>query len=83
MMKQTVMKMLSKIDALIKWSATLVLIVGSFVNSMQVYPQGPWLLVAGGVLWLISAIRMKDRALITTNAVMVFAGAGPLIYKML
>lgn len=70
-------------DSVIKWSATVVLIVGSFVNSMQVYPQGPWLLVLGGVLWLVSALRMRDRALIVTNAVMVCAGAGPLIYKML
>ena len=70
-------------DSLIKWSATLVLIAGSFVNSMQIYPQGPWILVFGGFLWLISALRMRDRALIVTNAVMVFAGAGPLIYKML
>ena len=70
-------------DSIIKWSATLVLIVGSFVNSLQMYPEGPWILVLGGVLWLTSAIRMQDRALIVTNAVMVFAGAGPLIYKML
>jgi hypothetical protein len=70
-------------DSVIKWSATLILIVGSFVNSMQIYPQGPWLLVLGGVLWLISAVRMQDRALIVTNAVMVLAGAGPLIYRML
>lgn len=71
------------IDAVIKWSATVILIVGSFVNSMRVYPEGPWLLVLGGVLWLISAIKMQDRALIVTNAVMVCAGAGPLIYNLL
>lgn len=70
-------------DNVIKWTATAVLIVGSFVNSMQIYPQGPWLLVFGGVLWLISAIRMQDRALIVTNAVMVLAGAGPLVYKLI
>jgi len=70
-------------DSVIKWAATLILIIGSFVNSMQVYPQGPWLLVLGGLLWLLSAIRMRDRALIVTNAVMAVAGAGPLIYRML
>ena len=70
-------------DKVVKWSATLVLISGAVINSFGYYPQGPWMLVAGGVLWLITAIHMRDHALIITNLATIVAGTGPLIYKML
>lgn len=60
---------MSKID-LQKWTATLVLIIGSGVNGLGYYPAGPLLLVLGGLIWLAVAVQVRDRALITTNAVM-------------
>ena len=67
----------------IKWIATFVLIIGSFVNSMGYYPLGPSILVFGGILWLWVSIKMKDKPLIVTNAVMIMAGGLPLIWKLL
>lgn len=64
----------------VKWLATLVLIVGSFVNSMGWYPMGPFILVSGGCLWLWVSIKMRDKPLIVTNAVMILAGGLPLLW---
>ena len=66
---------------LIKWAATMVLIVGSAVNSSGFYPQGPLVLLAGGVLWLLASLQMRDLQLIVTNSVMVLAGAVPLLWR--
>lgn len=66
----------------IKWTATFVLIAGSFVNSMGYYPLGPLILLAGGLLWLWVSIKMKDRPLIVTNAAMFLAGGLPLLWKL-
>ena len=53
-----------------KWLATAVLIIGSAVNGLGYYPAGPALLALGGLIWLAVAVQLRDRALITTNAVM-------------
>ena len=54
----------------LKWTATLVLIVGTAVNSAGYYPQGPAILFAGGLIWLVVAIQWREPALIVTNVVM-------------
>lgn len=74
------------VDALIKWSATIVLIVGSYINSAHVGSNidlGPWMLVLGGLLWLVQSIRWRESSLIVTNAFMVIAGGTPLIVSLL
>jgi hypothetical protein len=62
-----------------KWTATLILIVGSAVNGWGMYPLGPILLALGGLIWLLVAVQLGDRALITTNAVMTAVTATALI----
>ena len=44
-----------KIDFYLKWIATATLVVGSFINSAfpELYPIGPAVLIAGGVVWLV------------------------------
>jgi hypothetical protein len=61
-----------------KWTATLILIVGSAVNGWGVYPAGPLLLAVGGLIWLAVAVQIQDRALIVTNAVMTAVTAAAL-----
>ena len=70
------------IDNILKWSATVVLIVGTAVNNLGYQPAGPLLLLAGGAIWLAVSIRWKEPALIATNAVMTLTGLGTLIYKL-
>lgn len=62
------------IDWWLKWTATVLLIVGTGVNSLGIYPLGPLILAGGGVLWTIVSIRWREPALITTNVVMLLTG---------
>jgi len=62
-----------------KWTATIVLIVGSAANGYGFYPLGPILLASGGLIWLAVAVQLGDRALITTNAVMTAVTATALL----
>jgi hypothetical protein len=65
----------------LKWIATLVLIVGTAVNSMGFYHEGPLILAIGGVLWLIVSIRWREASLIVTNGVMLVTGLGGLAWR--
>ena len=62
------------LDTLLKWVATVVLIIGSFVNSLGYYPAGPILFIVGGALWLIVSVIWREPSLIVTNGVMLLAG---------
>ena len=54
----------------LKWLATAILIVGTAVNSLGYSPQGPLILTAGGLIWLVVAIRWREPSLIVVNAMM-------------
>lgn len=71
-----------KLNAYLKWLATAILIVGTAVNGLGYYPMGPALLVLGGYIWLIVAIRVKDTPLIVTNAVMATVGLIAIVYTL-
>jgi hypothetical protein len=66
----------------IKWTATALLIIGFGGVSAGFY-NFIFLQFAGGILWLVAAVWMKDRPLIVTNAVMTTAGLIGLAYKLL
>ena len=65
-----------KLDQILKWVATVTLIVGTVFNAgfPDLYPVGPLILAAGGYIWLIVSIMWKDWALIATNIVMSTTG---------
>lgn len=65
----------------LKWIATVTLIIGTGVNSAGYYPEGPLLLILGGVFWTIVSIRWREISLIVTNSVMLVTGiVGMLFY---
>lgn len=70
------------VNAILKWTATAILIVGTAVNGMGMYPEGPLLLVLGGFIWLIVAVRVKDTPLIVTNLVMSLVGLVSVVYTL-
>ena len=71
------------LDTLLKWVATVVLIIGSFVNSLGYYPAGPILFIVGGALWLIVSVIWREPSLIVTNGVMLLAGVVGLMVNYL
>ena len=69
------------LDNILKWAATVLLVIGTGINSLNIYPGGVLILTAGGIVWLIVSIRWREPALIATNAVMLLVGvAGLLIH---
>ena len=65
----------------LKWLATAVLIIGTFINAgfPELYPTGPLLLALGGVIWLIVSLLWKEPALIVTNLVLTAMGFGGIL----
>jgi hypothetical protein len=65
----------------LKWLATAILIVGTFVNAgfPELYPVGPLLLAMGGIVWLIVSFLWKEPALIVTNLVLTAMGFGGIL----
>jgi hypothetical protein len=65
----------------LKWLATAILIIGTFVNAgfPELYPAGPLLLAMGGIVWLIVSILWKEPALIVTNLVLTAMGFGGIL----
>ena len=72
-----------KLDVVLKWIATVILIVGSFVNAVGIYPLGPILLLAGGFVWLVVSFLWKEPAMIITNLVAFAAGSAGLAYTLI
>ncbi len=70
------------LNTYIKWTATAILIIGTAVNGLGYYPEGPAMLVLGGFLWLIVAVRVKDAPLIVTNLVMSTVGLVAILYTL-
>ena len=65
----------------LKWIATTVLIIGTFVNAgfPELYPIGPLLLAMCRVSWLIVSFLWKEPALIVTNLVLTTVGFGGIL----
>lgn len=68
-------------NAILKWLGTAILIVGTAVNSLNIYPWGVILLILGGWTWLAVAVRIQDRPLIVTNLVMSMTALAGLVYS--
>jgi hypothetical protein len=67
---------------LMKWTATAILILGTAVNGLGYYPEGPLLLVLGGLIWLAVAVRVRDYPLIVTNLVMSVVGLTAVLWRI-
>lgn len=70
-------------DNQLKWTGTAVLIIGTAVNGLNIYPAGVLILFLGGFFWIEAARRAKDVPLIVTNAVMMLTGLAGVVYNYL
>ena len=70
-------------DNQLKWLGTATLIIGTAVNSLNIYPLGVLILLLGGVFWTIAAVRAKDHALIVVNVVMNLTALAGVLYNYL
>jgi len=63
-----------KLDQILKWVATVVLVIGAGVNGLGFRPEGPIILALGGYIWLVVAIMWREWSLVATNFVMSTVG---------
>lgn len=59
--------MMKKVD-IIKWIATIVTLLGAIATALMYDPLNVYLLNLGALLFLIWAVMIKERAMITVNA---------------
>ena len=69
-------------DTFLKWTATVILIIGTGINALGFYPAGPIILVIGSFIWLIVSCMWNEPALIVTNLVLCVVGAAGLLYSL-
>jgi hypothetical protein len=67
----------------IKWLATAVTLTGAVFASLGIYPLSAIVLNTGSFLFLIWAVLIRDRAMITVNAGLLSIYTGGLLYKLL
>jgi hypothetical protein len=73
---------LNLVDA-IKWTATAILVAGSVMNGMNMYPWAQLVLVSGGIFWFVAACITRDWPLMVTNGIMNLAVIAGLLYNFL
>ena len=72
------------LSEIIKWLATTIVILGSFINALGYQPGGVIILIVGALLWLWMGIRWKEMSMIVTNvAVIIVSVVGMIIPKVL
>jgi len=69
-----------KLLNVLKWTATALLVPAGYMTQANI-AHGPTLLYIAGLIWLVAALMMKDRALIATNVVMAAAGTAGILQK--
>jgi|TARA_R110000822_G_scaffold22951_2_gene71308 hypothetical protein len=52
----------------IKWLATVVVLIGATLNSLEIIPMNYYFMLLGTALWFVVGMLWFDRALITLNA---------------
>lgn len=70
-----------KLNWYLEWIATVTLIVGTAVNSLGYYPEGPIILCIGGLIWFVVAVRWRKLSLMVVNGVMLLTGVTGLLWK--
>jgi len=69
-----------KLLNVLKWTATALLVPAGYMTQAGL-AHGPTLLYIAGLIWLVAALMMRDKALIATNVVMAVAGTVGIIQK--
>jgi len=70
----------NRVNQWLEWLGTAILILGTAVNSLGYYPQGPILLCFGGVCWLTVSIRWRKPSLIVVNGIMMLTAVAGLFW---
>ena len=56
-----------RITWLLKWTGTVLTLIGAVLTSIDIQPYNVWLLNIGSAVFVAWAVRIKDGAMITVN----------------
>lgn len=59
---------MDKTNSILKWTATAVTLLGAILTSLNIYPLNVIAFNVGSILWLMFAIRIKEKSLVVVNA---------------
>lgn len=71
-----------KINSLLKWTATILTILGALAISYKLDPLNMYLLNAGSVFWIIWSLRIREYSILAVNVVMMGIYAHGLIMRL-
>lgn len=72
-----------KINSLLKWTATVLTILGALAISYKLDPLNIYLLNAGSVFWIIWSLRIREYSILAVNVVMMLIYAHGLVIRLI
>ena len=54
----------------LKWSATLITLIGAVLTAMNLYPYNVYAFNVGCVLWILWGYRIRENCIILVNSVL-------------
>jgi len=68
-------------EEIVEWSASIISIAGAVCVSLDYYPIGAIMCLLETGLWLTVSVQMRQPAMITSNAVLLFIYIAGMSYK--
>lgn len=72
-----------KLNNFLKWTATILTILGALAISYKLDPLNLYLLNAGSVFWIIWSLRIREYSILAVNVVMMIIYAHGLIIRLI
>jgi energy-converting hydrogenase Eha subunit C len=72
----------SMMNTVLKWTATVVTILGALAVVFKLDPLNIWLFNIGSLIWLVWAFRIREYSIVLVNAVMILIYASGLIMRI-
>ncbi len=71
-----------RLNSFLKWSATILTILGALAITHKLDPLNIYLLNIGSVLWIMWAFRIREYAILAVNIAMMLIYAHGLIIRL-
>ena len=73
---------MTNLNNFLKWTATILTILGALAISYKIDPLNIYLLNAGSVFWIIWSLRIREYSILIVNLVMMLIYAHGLIMRL-
>ena len=74
---------MTNLNNFLKWTATILTILGALAISYKIDPLNIYLLNAGSVFWIIWSLRIREYSILIVNLVMMLIYAHGLIIRLI